>query len=212
MDINNDVAQPNSDAALTPESLAATGEPETTKEQPKETPKEPPKEPAKPEELATELAKEIEYTDFTLPDGFTKDDEAFGAFIPWAKENKLSQEQAQKALDMHSALMQKTVSQIIQQRETNYTEVMAQVKAESGEKFAESVGKVNALFKQMGADPVTFHQAVAQVAGYDSAKAKEMYGAIAKIAQQAFFSGDFFRANATTKEPERYPNLPGRNR
>lgn len=49
----------------------------------------------------------IEYKDFTLPEGLEADKESLDAFKNAAKELKLTQEQAQKFVDMQTSLTQK---------------------------------------------------------------------------------------------------------
>lgn len=48
------------------------------------------------------------YTDFVLPEGLRIDEAAFGEFAPLAKEFGLSQEQAQKLVDVAAGLVDRT--------------------------------------------------------------------------------------------------------
>jgi hypothetical protein len=48
-----------------------------------------------------------EYKDFTLPEGFTIDEDTMKVFKELAKEDKLSQDKAQKYIDVHAKLAQK---------------------------------------------------------------------------------------------------------
>ncbi|MDT8419352.1 MAG: hypothetical protein RQ754_02885 [Desulfuromonadales bacterium] len=57
------------------------------------------------------------YTDFTLPEGMTLDEEALGEFAEIAKADNLSQEKAQKYVDMASKLMQKQIDTIMTQHQ-----------------------------------------------------------------------------------------------
>jgi hypothetical protein len=54
--------------------------------------------------------KPVEYTDFTLPEGFTIEDDALKAFKEAAAGAKLTQEQAQAFVDQHAAALQKAAS------------------------------------------------------------------------------------------------------
>ncbi len=49
-------------------------------------------------------ADAIEYTDFQVPEGITIDEEKLGQFVPIAKELGLSQEQAQKVVDLYAGI------------------------------------------------------------------------------------------------------------
>lgn len=61
----------------------------------------------KPEdgEKKTEADKPIEYTDFTIPDGLIVDEKLMGDFKALATEAKMTQEQAQKVLDLHTSTL-----------------------------------------------------------------------------------------------------------
>ena len=50
-----------------------------------------------------------EYADFTVPEGMEVDDSALEAFLPLAKELNLTQEKAQKVVDLQSAFVQKNM-------------------------------------------------------------------------------------------------------
>jgi hypothetical protein len=52
----------------------------------------------------------VEYTDFTLPEGFTIEGDALKAFKEAAAGAKLTQEQAQAFVDQHAAALQKAAS------------------------------------------------------------------------------------------------------
>lgn len=51
----------------------------------------------------------VEYTDFSLPEGVTMDEEALAEFIPMAQEHKLSQADAQKFIDLQAKAVGKFV-------------------------------------------------------------------------------------------------------
>jgi hypothetical protein len=75
------------------------------------------------EEPNTEAQAEenpIEYSDFAFPEGMEAPDETrMKDFTGWAKENKLSQEQAQSAIDMQIKLQAENTQQV-QQATENY--------------------------------------------------------------------------------------------
>ena len=127
---------------------------------------------------ATQEQAEVDFTKIELPEGFTMNEAALKEFMPLAKELGMNQEQAQAALSLHAKVMGETVKAWETNRETAYTELMADVKADKvmgGDKYEENLGKINAFF---GESADIFHAAVAQIAGFDKAKARQLYAAI----------------------------------
>lgn len=103
-----DTAQETTDAAETTEETTLLGgtEEETTEET-AETAEEGTEETT---EEKPEGAPE-EYEPFTAPEGMTLDEELLGEFSPMAKDMNLTQEQAQKMVDMGAQLAQKIQNQ-----------------------------------------------------------------------------------------------------
>jgi len=64
----------------------------------------------KPGEDSEESDAPTEYTDFTLPDGMTLNEELKGEFIDIAKKHKLSQEGAQAFIDLSVKNLQQAIS------------------------------------------------------------------------------------------------------
>lgn len=83
-----------------------------------------------------------EYADFVAPEGVELDAEAMDAFRPVAKELNLTQEQAQRLVDLQSETAQRW-SQAVQQHvidtRTGWREAAAKDALIGGEKFAENL-------------------------------------------------------------------------
>lgn len=101
-------AAPTPPGNLVAEATAATDAASaTTTETPADGNGEPPKEAGKEGEQKDGTTTEpAQYTDFKLPDGVQADEKLLGSFKDAAKEAGLSQEQAQKLVDMHSQAVQ----------------------------------------------------------------------------------------------------------
>lgn len=85
--------------------------------------------------------KPIEYTDFKLPENFVADPDAIAEFKTVAKEYKLTQEQAQKLIDMQTSLAAKQ-SKITQEQWENVQKDWRS-KSESDKEFGGAEFKAN---------------------------------------------------------------------
>jgi len=138
------------------------------------------------------------------------DKEALEEFLPMAKELGMSQDAAQKAVSLHTKAIGAIMGRMEQHRNEAYEEVMAGIKADpqlGGTKYEANVGKINGVLDKFGGDgaAVIFHQAVAQIAAYDPAKAKAMYNTMHSIAKAAssddrFINGSAAKGTASTAE------------
>lgn len=214
---HNIAAQCNNDAASElvfdlqrfsegePPNEPSAGEPPAT------PPAEPPaNEPPETPPAASGGESEIDYGEFVVPEGFEKLDESLMAqFLPIAKESKLPKEAVQKLIDMHGGTIKGILTAQAATREANYTEVMTEVKQELGLKFDASMGKVNAVIGKYGGDSDAFHQAVAELAAHDPAKAKGLVTAFAKLASEASIEAKFIQGDAKPVV-NFYPDLPGK--
>ena len=70
------------------------------------------------DEPKEETKEPIEYKEFTMPEGIEIEPESMGKFQEWASRNNLSQEAAQEAIDIQTALMRKAVTYMAAQRES----------------------------------------------------------------------------------------------
>lgn len=95
----------------------------------------------------------IEYTDFTLPEGATRDAEILGEFAETAKALKLSQEDAQKLVSIGAKSAQKgmaTLQQALTKAADDWTNA-AKVDPEfGGEKFDENIAQARNVFDTFG--------------------------------------------------------------
>lgn len=83
-----------------------------------------------------------EYADFVAPEGVDLDPEAMEAFRPVAKELNLTQEQAQRLVDLQSETAQRwaqAVQQHVIDTRTGWREAAAKDPVIGGEKFAENL-------------------------------------------------------------------------
>lgn len=88
-----------------------------------------------------EAPKEVEYTEFKLPEGFVADPEVTTEFKTAAKELKLTQEQAQKLVDMQTKLVTKQDKAIQDQWKATQDEWRS--KSESDKEFGGKDFKAN---------------------------------------------------------------------
>jgi len=72
--------------------------------------------------------KEIEYTDFEVPEGFQVSEEILDDFKGTARELKLSQENAQKLISLHSSVVQKQREQDLKLVEETQTHWLQELK------------------------------------------------------------------------------------
>lgn len=94
-----------------------------------------------------------QYTDFTLPDGFTMDQGAIEAFSPVARELGMSQENAQKVIDLYSNLQQLQVKNsqlaINEERDKNIALVKADPEL-GGEKYDSNIKSAIKVINRFG--------------------------------------------------------------
>lgn len=102
---------------------------------------------ATPKAEDTEGDKAVEgapetYTDFTLPEGFEMEEGALEAFIPVAKDLNLSQEQAQKLVEMRAEMVEQETEKALEAFNETVTGWLEEAKADKdigGAKFDENV-------------------------------------------------------------------------
>lgn len=100
-----------------------------------------------------------EYTDFTLPEGFTPDETTASEFKSIAKELDLTQEQAQKLVDYQVKLagdaqkeQEKFVTEFYEDRDQQWLAELKNDKEVGGEKFTENTAKVQKAFNVLDPD------------------------------------------------------------
>ena len=97
------------------------------------------------------------YDEFTLPQGFTMNELALEAFNPAAKELGLSQDNAQKMIDLYAKLQQSEAEKFSNEFFDKAEKDLAEVKADSligGNNFDSSVSTVNKVIKKFGEQSV----------------------------------------------------------
>ena len=155
----------------------------------------------------------LEYGDFEVPEGFEKLDESLMAeFLPIAKESKLPKEAVQKLINMHGSTIKSVIEAQAATREANYSALMQEIKADpqlGGQKYEENLGRINAVIGKFGGDGDAFHQAIAQLAAFDTAKAKGVYATLDKIARAAAVESAIVQGDPKPAK-NFYPGLPGR--
>ena len=155
----------------------------------------------------------MEYGDFEVPDGFEKLDESLMAeFLPIAKESKLPKEAVQKLINMHGSTIKGVIEAQAATREANYSALMQEIKSDpqlGGQKYEENLGRINAILDKFGGDGEVFHQAIAQLAAHDTAKAKSLYTTMDKIACAAAVENTLVQGDPKPAK-NFYPDLPGR--
>lgn len=97
--------------------------------------------------------KPIEYADFTAPEGVTLNPDAVTELKAFAAEKKLTQEEAQKLVDLGAKTMQQQhaalVSQI-EQAQAQWSEASSTDKEFGGDKLAENVGLAKTALDKFG--------------------------------------------------------------
>ncbi|MDR5772084.1 MULTISPECIES: hypothetical protein [unclassified Caballeronia] len=108
-----------------------------------------PKEGDKP----AEEAKPIEYTDFTLPEGVTLKGEALDELKAFAKEKGLSQEDAQKLVDMGAKQSQAFTARLTEQAQAQAAEWATQTQNDKeigGEQLPENLAAAKQALDKFG--------------------------------------------------------------
>lgn len=112
-------------------------------------------EPAKKPDAGKDGGKEGDDYQPNIPDGFQVDAEVMGEFKTFAKENKLSGEQFQRAIDMQVKFEQKRNAAIVEQRAKLNADFIRELKADpdfGGAHHKESMDAANWAFRKFG-DP-----------------------------------------------------------
>lgn len=100
------------------------------------------------------------YEAFTLPEGFTLDEQMLGEFTPLLKELNLPQEAAQKVIDFAPKLIEKTVQQTAAKvldevglgDRASWSQAVQTDKEIGGEKLAENIAFANKAVQMFGSD------------------------------------------------------------
>ena len=103
-------------------------------------------------ELGIESADAAVYNDFKLPEGFVVDDKEMGEFVGMAKENGLSQEGAQKMLDMGLAREKAAANAGVQAYQDLQTKWHGEVMADpeiGGTKWTATIASIDALMGKL---------------------------------------------------------------
>ena len=108
--------------------------------------------------------KPIEYTDFKLPEGVKVDDEVMGQFKTLAAEAKVSQETAQKFMDLHSAAIAKAAAAPFDAWRSTQSAWQAEIKADpdiGGKNLNQSQATIAKLIDSLGKNEAqAFRQAL----------------------------------------------------
>lgn len=95
------------------------------------------------------------YEDFTVPEGMEVDADLMKEFVPIAKENNLTQEQAQKLVDVYNKQQEKSVEAAAQGWQDIQSEWRKSSENDSefgGSNFQENIGKAKEFLKEFGTD------------------------------------------------------------
>lgn len=108
---------------------------------------------AKDDKGAQPQAAPEKYEAFKLPEGVSLDDATMGEFQTLAKDLGLSQDNAQKLVDLGAKLSQgesARVTETVKQAKAEWEAASKADKEFGGEKFAENLGKANEVFAKFG--------------------------------------------------------------
>lgn len=125
-DAASPAAAPEAQAATTATQPAEGGKPAEGAAKPAEGDDAPKAGDTKP----ADEAKAVEYTDFTMPEGVTLKGEALDELKAFAKEKGLSQEDAQKLVDMGAKQSQGFATQLAEQAKAQATEWASQTQSD----------------------------------------------------------------------------------
>ena len=104
-------------------------------------------------------ATEIDPAKFTLPEGFAgMDQEALQEFLPFARELKLTQDQAQQVVSLHAKAMQNAVKKMDEQQAAASEAGAAEVKALFGTNYEQNMGKIQHLLREYGGEDAVGQQ------------------------------------------------------
>jgi len=90
------------------------------------------------EEVTEEASAPEEYSVFDLPEDFSFNDETLSDYHTFAKENKLTQEQAQRGVDMVAKMKEAEMSQWVEQQKSWVEDAKSDTEY-GGEKFDENI-------------------------------------------------------------------------
>lgn len=122
-------------------------------------------------------APEIDPDKFTVPEGFDGlDQQAMQEFLPFAKELKLTQEQAQQVINLHAKTMQGAMKKMSEQHAAASEAGIAEVKTIFGANYEQNMGKIQHLLQEYGGEDAV------QQPVYGN---KALMGALLKIAEAA---------------------------
>lgn len=149
-----ELAQGNTDAEVTSETTTDTKETsESTETEDKQT------EEKATEEKPAEEAPQIDVSAFVLPEGFAGlDQEAMAEFLPFAKELKLTQEQAQQVVTLHAKALQSAMKKIGEQQAAASEAGVAEVKAMFGANYEQNMGKIQHILNEYGGEEAVQQQ------------------------------------------------------
>ncbi len=115
-----------------------------------------------PESTEIETVIPVEYTDFTVEEGIKLDEDFLGQFKEVAKENNLTQDAAQKMIDLavgHSKTYAEAHEKATQEEWTNVRQGwLKELKADKefgGDKYDETIIRGQRMVKQFGDDGLT---------------------------------------------------------
>ena len=118
----------------------------------------------KTDDAKTDGDKPIEYTDFKLPEGVKVDDEVMGQFKTLAAESKVSQETAQKFMDLHTAAITKAANAPYDAWRSTQSAWQAEIKADpaiGGKNLGQTQTAIAKAIDSMGpAEAKAFRQAL----------------------------------------------------
>ncbi len=166
---------------------AAPETPPVTPETPPVTPETPPVTPGTPPAAPEEPVKPVastalggeepsenreagapeNYEDFTLPEGYTVPDETMTSFKEYVKGANLSQEQAQKALDLGVQVRNDTLKQVNDTYTKMREDWVKELKEDpvlGGQNYPDTINRANTVLKKY-ADPQTIQWIVQSGAG-----------------------------------------------
>ena len=213
-----EVAQGNTDATAETTKTTEQTTSETAKEAATETAKESAGDQSK-EETKKSAVVDVDPAKFVFPEGAQLDEAMIKEFLPLAKELGVTQESAQKLVDLYGKGINSVGEQIVAMqakiRDESYLSVMEEIKKGTPveEKFEQNIGRINTVMDKYGGEGFSeiVHQAAAQLAGADKAVAKQFYAALDKLSRAAGIDDKLIGGEShvvTGSNP--YPGLPGK--
>lgn len=147
------------------------------------------KEEVKTDDSKTEEVKPIEYTEFTLPEGFVKDEAMQDAVLPLFQKNNISQENAQEMVDVFNDVLKvKSTEQVAAQEKA----LTAQVETWTKEKQADPEFKVKMALAEKGKERI-----IKEVPSAEKVFGDKLWGNMPEFYEIAQFVGTFLESEAT---------------